>query len=235
MNVQRPGLRFFADSHDVGALNATIAVLRRAGAVEVMPVIEGVNGHRSAMDMLLHLNDACRAIDVSVRPFTFPNLLGDLAMSRAWFNDVCEKLDVFGILDAEPCKIGHGVMHWTGPLLDPWRGIPRLAAITTTRAEAPHLGPHDYPVIAQFEQQNSLDTLAHGMEIFERTTPREKIVICTGAFNQPNDPRTVDEVKHDLLRSTPQAKLTGQQAVWSVHTTSPEKADAFRDWALTTF
>jgi hypothetical protein len=226
-----PGIHLFADSHDVDAHEATVATALRCGATALLPCIEGQNGHRPKRDSLLRMRDLCDKRAISLLPFTFPDIFGDHSRSRGWAVAISDELGTSFILDAEP-KAG---THWTPMLLKPWLACDRRMVITTTRAEAPHLGPHDRLVYAQAEQQTSIDTLDQMLAIFGRFTPLDRVIVTTGSFNQPGDPRTVDEVRRDLERCQPQALRSSAHAIWSAHTTSPEKADAVRAFALETW
>lgn len=228
-----PGLWLYCDSHDVIHVAETVATLRRCGAVGAVAMIEGITpggSQRMPLDRIKRLVDACRAVDVDVILCAFPDVRGELVASRDWLADACELLGCEGQLDAEPREGA----HWSPSLLDPWLGIAHLS-ITTTRIEAPRLGPHNRRVWAQLEQQTSVSTLPQAIAIFSKVTAPESIVLVTGAFDQNGDVRTIEEVHADLARCAPHAKVSGQHAVWSAHTVSPAEADALRSWALETF
>ncbi len=239
---QRDGLWCYCDSFDTSLAHQaeTVAIALRAGAVGLLPCVEANDGRRPSMDTLRAFKAACDAADLSCLPFTFPGIVGDLTASRVWFTTVCEGLGVNGQLDAEPAHIGHGTRHWSPALLDPWLDLPFLTSITTTRAEAPHLGPHDRDAWAQLEAQTSLDSLDRAMEIFGRYTEADRITLVTGLFDGKDkegqrDPRTLSEVRADLHRATPQAIKSGKLAAWSAHSMSAAEADAYREWAVATW
>ncbi len=232
-----PGLYLYGDSHDTHRSNhdETVATLRRSGAVGFLPCIEANDGRRPPLDTLVALKEVCDANDVALLPFTFPSLLGDLVASRVWAEKVATTLGVKVQLDAEPAHIGKGVVHWRPATLEPWLDMECLGSITTTRAEAPHLGPHSLPVFAQLESQTSLDSLDHAMRIFGRYTDAEKITLVMGVFDQKGDPRTLSEVRADLHRATPQAIKSGMLAAWSAHSLSVAEADAYREFVVSTW
>lgn len=235
MSTLRDGLWVYLDSSDLRHQSKTVARLRRCGAVGALPCIEGNNGRRANIDDLLSLQETLYDSDIGLHPFTFPSVLGDLVGAREWFVQVCTRLRVSGQLDAEPGRMGNGVLHWSPALLAPWLDLDCLTTITTTRAEAPHLGPHDRPVFAQLEAETSLDTLGRALEIFERTTQRERLTLVSGLFDSTDNPRTLIEVGRDLARATSQARLNGKHAVWSAHVMSDAEADILREWSLDTW
>jgi hypothetical protein len=108
------------------------------------------------------------------------------------------------------------------------------ASITSTSAEMHADGrmrwsPRTREVWLQLEGQTSTDTLDRRL----RTYP--DAVLVTGVFDEPTDPRTVEETKRDLERSTPQAKRKRRHAIWSAHTMTGPKADAIKAWSDRTF
>lgn len=232
----RPGLWIYCDSHDVIHVTETVATLKRSGAVGAIAMIEGITpggSQRLPLDRLKRFVDACALIGVTVWLCAFPDIRGDLIKSRDWLAAACELLGCRGQLDAEPRQGS----HWSAALLAPWLSIPELT-ITTTRIEAPRLGSHGRLVLAQLEQQTSVDTLSSALSIFGRTSAPESIVLVTGSFDQAETQggrRTLEEVRADLERCTPHAKLARAHAVWSAHTLDKPEADALREWALETF
>jgi hypothetical protein len=231
----RPGLRLYAGSGDVRDTDDTVATLRRAGAVECLAISESNDGRRAKLADLLELQAKCASHDISVIPVAFPGLVGDMASSRAWFKECCDALKVKGQLDAEPAHDEGKVYHCGPSTLAPWLALDCLDSITTTRAEAPHLGPHDRRVYAQLESQTSLDSLTHAMRIFTRYTETDRVVLVLGLFDKGSDKRTLAEVRADLHRATPQAIASGALAAWSCASMSAAEADAYREWTVATW
>lgn len=236
-----PGLLVYLDGHDVARIDDTIATLHRCAAVAALVLCEGVNGHQVPIPTFVRACERLRAADITPIGFTFPRVTGDLVDSRAHFRACCVAARVDGQLDAEPETIGKDgsgrpvLAHWTPSLLAPWLDADPRMSITTTRAEAGHLGSHNRRTFAQLEAQTSTDTLEQALLVFGRYSEPEQIVLVTGVFDQKDDPRTVDEIRRDLARCTTQAKRSGAHAIWSAHTLTPAKADVHREWALTTF
>jgi hypothetical protein len=232
----RPGLRLYAGSGDVRATDDTVATLRRAGAVECLAISESNDGRVAKMADLLELQAKCAEHDITVVPCAFPGLAGDMTASRAWFKECCETLKVRGQLDAEPAHPGDGkVFHWGPSTLAPWLAMDCLGSITTTRAEAPHLGAHDRRVYAQLESEQSFDTLSHALRVFTRYTETDRVVLVTGLFDKGENKRTLAEIRADLHRATPQAIASGALAAWSCASMSAAEADAYREWACATW
>jgi hypothetical protein len=232
----RPGLRLYAGSGDVRDADGTLSTLLRAGAVECLAISESNDGRVAKMADLLELQAKCAEHDISVVPCSFPGLAGDMTASRAWFKECCETLKVRGQLDAEPAHPGDGkVFHWGPSTLAPWLAMDCLESITTTRAEAPHLGAHDRMVYAQLEDQSSLDSLTHAMRIFTRYTETDRVALVLGLFDQGSDKRTLTEIRADLHRATPQAITSGALAAWSCASMSAAEADAYREWVCATW
>jgi hypothetical protein len=225
------GLHAYCDSHDVAHPDETIVMLRRCGAVLALPCVESVDGRRASADRLKRFRDACAAADIACHPFTFPSLLGELAESREHFVKACELFSTTGQLDAEPTQ----GFHWSTARLAPWLALPCLETLTTTRAEARHLGAHGLPMYAQLESQTSFDSLDDALRIFTKTTPLDRITLVSGVFNEPRDPRTLDEVHDDLVRGMPQARRVRRHAIWSAHTLDEAKADLVRAWTVDTW
>jgi hypothetical protein len=82
------------------------------------------------------------------------------------------------------------------------------------------------------ESQTSFDTLDAALKIFTKATPLDRITLVSGVFNQPDDPRTLDEVHDDLVRALPQARRVRRHAIWSAHTLDAPKADLVRAWIV---
>lgn len=231
------GLHVYADSHDVQEENQdeTFATLRLCGATKVLPCAEGVSGHFALDANLVAFCERAERADIVVEPFFFPDLMGDMDRSRAHYLHVRKLLGRPGQLDAEPRQIGLGLMHWTHTLVESWLRLDEEMGVTTTRVEAPHLGPHDRVCYAQLEAQTSFDSLDRALEIFGRTSKLEDVVLVAGAFNEKDDPRTLDEIREDWTRAEPHMRLVGRHCVWSAHTITKAKADLLRDLTLRTF
>lgn len=232
----RRGIHLYCDSSDVVHVERSVPTLVRSGAVGAIAMIEGITpggSQRMPLDRVRRFVDAVRAKNITPTLCAFPDVAGDMIASRDHLAETCETLRCAAQLDAEP-RAGR---HWTHEMLLPWLSIAELT-ITTTRIEAPHLGPHNRTVFAQLEQQTSTATLSQALAIFSRYSAMESIVPVLGDFDQgepQGGKRTLEELHVDLTRVAPQAKLAGVLAVWSAHATSVAEADALRDFAASTF
>ena len=220
-----PGLCAYCDGHDVLNPQDTVSILRRSGSRSAWLLAEGVNGHRSPLDALKRAADMLRAVDITPGLFVFPDVGGDLAQSLDWYLMAKAALACLGHLDAEP----NGGKHWSELLLSYWLKADPLLSITSTSAEAPNLGTHGRLFFLQLEMQNSMQSLAARLKLYPDA------VLVDGVFDQPGDPRTVEEIEADLRACQAQARRTGLQAFWSAHTLTPPKADAMRRFVVTTW
>jgi hypothetical protein len=235
MTIRR-GIHLYCDSSDVIHVERSVPTLVRSGAVGAVAMVEGITpggSQRVPLDRVRRFVDAVRAKNITPTLCAFPDIGGDLIASRDHLAEMGETLRCAVQLDAEP-RAGR---HWTHETLLPWLSIAELT-ITTTRIEAPHLGPHNRTVFAQLEQQTSTATLSQALTIFSHYSPLENIVPVLGDFDQgepQGGKRTLEELHVDLTRVGPQAKLAGALAVWSAHSTDGTEADALRDFAAATF
>lgn len=228
-------LSLYCDSHDASHMDETIATFQRATATQALVMISGPNDwqmpEREVAQVCTRFRDA--SIDAIV--VAFPPVDGDMRDARQHLRAVKVATGARAQLDAEPRVVRHDtsglpvLAHWHQGAVAYWRDD--VDSITTTRAEAPHLGEHGLRVYAQLEQQNSTETLANALLVFGRYSELSDIVIVTGVFDQPGDPRTLDEERADLARCTAHAKLVGEHGAWSAHTLTPPKADVLREWA----
>jgi hypothetical protein len=228
-------ISLYCDAHDSSHMDATIATFHRATATQALVMISGPNGWQMPEREAAQVCTRFRDENVDPIVVAFPPVDGDLRDARQHLRAVRIATGSRGQLDAEPRVVGHStaglpvLAHWHQGAVAYWRDD--VDSITTTRAEAPHLGDHGLRVYAQLEQQNSTETLANALLVFGRYTDLANIVIVTGVFDQPGDPRTIAEERVDLDRCTAHAKLVGEHGAWSAHTLTPPKADALREWA----
>lgn len=230
---RRPGLWIYLDGHDVARMPATVAKVRRCGAVGALPLIEGVNGHRLSVDTVAHACDQLAAADIDAMPFSFPALTGNLAASIGHAHAVQQATRRPMQWDIEPIVEGVGAerrtVHWSQSSVDLLLAADPTATITSTRVELPRWDARGREVWAQLEQQTSTDTLGKVLAQWPDA------VLVTGVFDQQNDPRTLLEVGRDLDRCTAQAQRVGAHGVWSAHTLSDAECDLLREWAIATF
>jgi hypothetical protein len=127
-------------------------------------------------------------------------------------------------------------VHWTPEALQPWRHINELS-LTTTAAEAPHLGRFDGLLLGQLEQPESFDALDRKLEKFVACSALDDVVLVSGAFDIGRRVRTPAMMRRDQERAVSQAKRAGAFACWDVRALakSTAKCDALRDGALAMF
>ncbi len=222
------GLAVYLGSSDMSAIERgkgpQLALLRRCGATMAMVLIESVDGRRQSWKRVAAVCAALRAVDISPIAYSFPDLNGDLVGTRLHYAQCREYADA-GQWDLEP-KHGN---HWSPKVIAPMLALDPHASITTTRVELPYLGDHGRDVWLQLEAQTSIDTLAQALRLAPDAT------LATGLFDNENNPRTLAEIKHDLVRCTEHAARIGRHAVWSLQSMSVAEADALREWALATW
>lgn len=229
--TRTPGLWLYLDSHDVAHPDEAVKTLRRAGAVGGLVLIESVDGRRQSVERVKAACDALRASAVSPILYSFPSVGGDIAASIKHYHRCREATGAPGQWDVEPTGgvAGGKPTHWTQRALDELLGADFEGSITTTRSEAPRLNLRGRELWLQLEAQTSVDHLDEALRKWPTSIP------VIGVFDEPGDRRTLDEVRHDLSRCAEQAKRVGALGVWSAHTTTEEKADVLREWAIGTF
>lgn len=220
------GVEIFCNWHDVAeASDRTLRVLREAGATRAIPMVQaaiaGPTSMRNNAPAVRRFVAQAKAHGFEVTLCTGPAVLvaQDPLRCRDNLAALCRELGCPPMLDAEPVRVAEVLRHWTPELLAPWLELADLE-VTTTRAEVTHLGRHGRVDYAQLEGQDSTATLPQAMALHMRSTDRERIVPVIGDFDAKGDPRTLAEVRTDLDRCTPQAKLAGRLAVWVAQTTS---------------
>lgn len=229
-----PGLHVFCDGSDVSIPARSIPRMTRSNASVAIAMCEtriaGKPGTRWLSDTVVaRFVDASR--DAGLKPIlcAFPCTIAGTVASRDKLAALLERHRCRGMLDAEPRKLGNAEAHWTASMLAPWRAIDDLG-VTTTRVEAPRLGPLPGVAHAQAEQQTSIATLPNLFARFAPVVARESTVLVTGAFDQPDDPRTLAEFCADLDACTEHAQLVRAHAVWSAHTLGPAECDTLAAW-----
>lgn len=229
-----PGLHVFCDGSDVIEETRSIPRMTRSNASVAIAMCEqrrkGRVGTRwLSDDRIARFVDASR--DAGLKPIicAFPCPIAGTVASRDKLAALLERHRCRGMLDAEPRKLGKVEVHWSASMLAPWRAIDDIA-VTTTRVEAPRLGPLPGVAHAQAEQQTSIATLPQLFARFAPVVARESTVLVTGAFDQPGDPRTLAEFQADLDGCAEHAQLVRAHAVWSAHTLGTSKCDALAAW-----
>lgn len=250
--VHPTGLWIYCGSGAVAAPTETVATLRACGASLAIAMVEGITpggSQRMPTVSVARFCDAARAANIATILCAFPDVLGGedaLLRSRDHLVDLGDLIHCRTQLDAEPRRrrtpAGLEVVHWTPALLGPWLHIADLS-ITTTRIEAPHLGPHDRLCLAQLEQPTSFDTVgdllddrhSDAMDVFCRYSQVEDIVLVGGAFDLGRtDVRTAEDMRHDFERARPQSQRSGAYALWDARALGRhrELCDAARSMAL---
>lgn len=222
-----PGLWLYLDSFDMREVDASIATLRDCGAVGALVLIESVDRRRQPVSRVVEVCKRLRDHDIAPILYAFPDVTGDLTSSLTHYAKCHVATGAPGQLDAEP----HAGTHWQPSTLAPWLRFDRALSITSTRAEAPHMGTHGRQLWLQAEAQTSTLHLAKSL----KTWP--DAIVVTGAFGSTNDPRTLLDVRTDLARCQPQARRTGAHAVWSAHALErrPDLRAELRSWAVETW
>lgn len=229
-----PGLHVFCDADDVIEETRSIPRMTRAAASVAIAMCEQRRAGRVGTrwlsdDRIARFVDSVRAVGLKPILCAFPCPIAGTVASRDKLAALLERHRCRGMLDAEPRKLGNAEAHWSASMLAPWRAIDDLG-VTTTRVEAPRLGPLPGVAHAQAEQQTSIATLPQLFARFAPVVARESTVLVTGAFDQPNDPRTLAEFCADLDACTEHAQLVRAHAVWSAHTLGPAECDALDAW-----
>lgn len=231
---------------DDAALGTTIATLRACGAAIAPVMVEGlpIRGGRGQfitprVQPARYRAIASRMRAEGIEPIacTFPAIDGDLRDARQHLAACRVEGESLGMLDAEPRRRGGDpkaeLVHWSPSLIQPWRDDDPHLLITSTRAELPQIGwLGAVETWLQLEAQTSTLTIEQAITTATRTTARNLIVPVGGVFDdkEHNDPRTPDEIRVDLARSTPQARASGRMGEWSIVSVTLTKAAVLREW-----
>lgn len=238
--VHPTGLWVYAGTGAVSSPVESVATLRRCGAALSIAMIQGITpsgDQRLPSATVARYVQACRDSAIDVILCAFPSVaLGEahLLESRDHLADLSERLHCRPQLDAEPDEDQDGeLVHWTTGLVGLYLHIEGLS-ITTTAAEAPHVGKHDRLTLGQLEQPDSFAALERKLEIFERYSAPEDIVLVGGAFDVGRTVRTGAMMRRDQVRAMAQYRRSGAYACWDVRALakSAERCDALREMAL---
>lgn len=231
------GLAIYVPIADAQAdtIDGTIAKLRACGAAIAVVMIQGLpyagaRGQlitpRLAVARFSSVAARLRASGIEVVACSFPAVDGDLVDALAHLRACAGEAGTHAQLDAEP----RGGAHWSPSLIRPWLDALPEMSITSTRAELPRIGWFAGEVWLQLEAQTSTDTLSQAIALATRSTIRDRIVPVCGVFDEQGDPRTTDEIRRDLDRCTPQARVSGRMGEWSSRSLTASKCAALRQW-----
>jgi len=217
------------------AIDGTIAKLRACGAAIAVVMIQGLpyagaRGQlitpRLAVPRFSSAAARLRASGIEVVACSFPAVDGDLVDALAHLRACAGEAGTHAQLDAEP----RGGAHWSPSLIRSWLDALPEMSITSTRAELPRIGRHDREVWVQLEAQTSTDTLDAALGIAAKGTRPDRVVPVCGVFDEQDDPRTTDEIRRDLDRCTPQARVSGRMGEWSSRSLTLTKCATLRQW-----